>query len=302
MLRITLDQLRALERIAELGSFNAAARELGLAQPSISQRIRELEASIGVPLFIRRGPRTSLTSDGRMLLTYARRMLGVENEIAAYFASRDPLKGMLRFGATNTFGLVCLADLLRQLEERYPQLRISLVVETSNVLSRMLNEQALDIAVVAEPDLDDRVVKIPVGRNDLAWLAGSRLKLPLGEVTPQRLAAEHVMVVPPPSRVHATIIDWFKSAEVEPVRVSYNNNLSVLIVAVLESVAVGVAPARVVHRELARGLIRRLDTRPPLPSHRVYICYQSDAFGPGIEAVIGLTRKLIAEKELYVPS
>ena len=226
-------------------------------------------------------------------------MLDVQNEIASHFTSRDPLKGLLRFGATNTFGLVCLADLLRQLEERYPQLRVSLVVETSNVLSRMLNDQTLDIAVVAEPNPADHVVKLPVGRTDLAWLAGRRLKLPLGEVTPRRLAAEHVMVVPPPSQVHRTIMEWFRSAGVEPMRVSYNNNLPVLIVAVVER-AVGVAPARVVRRELEHGLIRRIETRPVLPSHRVYSCHQSHACGSGMDAVVGLTRELIAEKELYV--
>ncbi len=301
MFRVTLDQLRAFEQIVELGSFHAAGRKLGLAQPSVSQRIRELEGAIGAPLFTRRGPKISLTIDGRALLDYARRMLAVECELAGRFESRDPLRGMLRFGATNTFGLVCLVDLLRRLEERYAELKISLMIETSNIVNRMLNEQALDIAVVSEPDLGPHVTQVAVGRNDLVWLAGNRLKLPLGEVSPQRLAAEHVMVVPPPSRVHRTVMDWFAQGGATPARVSYCNNLSVLLVAILESVVVGVAPARVVHRELAQGLIRRLDTRPPLPSHRVFVCYQTATFGPGIEAVVALTRQLIAEKELYVP-
>jgi DNA-binding transcriptional LysR family regulator len=302
MFRITLDQLRAFERIAELGTFNAAARDLGLAQPSISQRIRELEASIGAPIFTRRGPKISLTIEGRTLLDYARRMLGVETEIAKRFESRDPLRGMLRFGATNTFGLVCLVDLLRQLELRYPQLKISLMVETSNIINGMLNEQELDIAIVSEPDLEPHVEQVPVGRNNLVWLASTRLGLPLGEISPHRLAAEHLMVIPPPSRVHRTIMDWFAQVGAEPIRLSYCNNLSVLLVAISEALAVGVAPARVVHRELAQGLIRRLDTRPPLPSHRVFICYQSVGIGPGIKAVVALARQLIAEKGLYVPA
>ena len=64
----TLGQLRAFERIVRLGSFHAAALELKLSQPSVSQRIRELEAALQTPLFVRRGPRISLTAEGHALV------------------------------------------------------------------------------------------------------------------------------------------------------------------------------------------------------------------------------------------
>ena len=56
-MNVTLSQLRAFERIVRLGSFHAAARDLHLTQPSVSQRIRELEVVLQTPLFVRRGPR-----------------------------------------------------------------------------------------------------------------------------------------------------------------------------------------------------------------------------------------------------
>jgi DNA-binding transcriptional LysR family regulator len=70
-MNVTLSQLRAFERIVRLGSFRAAAQELRLTQPSVSQRIRELEAVLKTPLFIRRGPRVSLTAEGHALIEYA---------------------------------------------------------------------------------------------------------------------------------------------------------------------------------------------------------------------------------------
>lgn len=299
--RFTLDQIKAFERIVELGSFNAAARELNLAQPSVSQRIRELEAALEAPLFIRRGPKISLTIDGRALLDYARRMLQVERDIIGRFENRDPLRGMLRFGGTYTFGHVCMVELLRQLERRHRQLQISFVVGNSGTLGKMLENHELDIAVVAEPDVAEHIEKIPVGRNDLSWLASPRVRLPQGEVTPQQLAVENVMLVPPPNKVHRTVMRWFGAAYAEPLHVNYCNNLAVLIVAMLEGAVVGVAPSRIVQDELARGLLRRIDTRPALPSHRAYICYQSGTLGPGIEVLVALTRQIIAEKELYLP-
>lgn len=301
MMRLSLDQLRAFEHIARLGTFHAAARHLGLTQPSVSQRIRELEAVLGARLFTRRGPRISLTIEGRALLDYAVRMLAVETEIALRFESRDPLRGLLRLGANDSFALVCLVDLLRRLEARYPQLKVSVVVDNSIAMSRLLNDQAIDIAVVSEPEVEPHVQELRIGFNELAWLASSRLGLPRGEIGPRHLAAEHIMVSPRPSRLYDTVMGWFAAAGQEPVRVSTCNNLSVMAIAILEGTAIGVMPVCVMRQELARSRVRRLDAGPPIRSHAVSICYQSAGIGPGIEAVVSLARQLIAEKELFLP-
>src|SRR6185437_13952104 len=97
-MHMTLAQIRTFERIARLGSFHAAARQLGLTQPSVSQRIRELEETLGVQLFLRRGPTISLTADGVALIAYADRLLGAAEEMVDRFRTRDPLKGVLRLG------------------------------------------------------------------------------------------------------------------------------------------------------------------------------------------------------------
>src|SRR5688572_29053578 len=97
-MNVTFAQLRAFERIVRLGSFHAAARELGLSQPSVSQRIRELEDELGTAVFIRRGPRVTLTAEGHALVEYADRLLGTAGQMTERFRTRDPLKGMLRLG------------------------------------------------------------------------------------------------------------------------------------------------------------------------------------------------------------
>ena len=64
---MTLQQLRYFLAAAEHGSFSAAAEALLMAQPSLSDQIRRLEAELGVPLFTRAGRRLALTEAGRML-------------------------------------------------------------------------------------------------------------------------------------------------------------------------------------------------------------------------------------------
>ena len=105
------------------GSFHAASVELGLTQPSVSQRVRELETTLNTPLFIRRGPRVSLTAEGHALIDHARRLLDDATSIVARFRDRDPLRGLLRLGLNESFAMTCLPDLLQLLIEQHPDRR-----------------------------------------------------------------------------------------------------------------------------------------------------------------------------------
>ena len=89
-MNLTIAQLRAFERIVRLGSFRAAADQLGLTQPSVSQRIQELERILGAKLFQRRGPRVNLTVEGQALIDYADQVLDTAGTIVERFRSRDP--------------------------------------------------------------------------------------------------------------------------------------------------------------------------------------------------------------------
>lgn len=167
----TLSQLRAFERIVRLGSFHAAARELGLSQPTVSQRIGQLEAALATTLFLRRGPRVSLTAEGHALIEYADRVLGAAGEMAERFRSRDPLTGTLRLGVNETFALVCLPELLRRLGQRFPAIRTSVAVGDTGAVSRQLDARELDIAIVSEPSVGRHVKQEPLGRNEFGWFS-----------------------------------------------------------------------------------------------------------------------------------
>jgi DNA-binding transcriptional LysR family regulator len=77
---MTLQQLRYFLTAADKGSFSAAAESLLMAQPSLSDQIRKLEAELGVALFTRAGRRLVLTEAGRMLRPHAERTLAAAEE------------------------------------------------------------------------------------------------------------------------------------------------------------------------------------------------------------------------------
>jgi len=224
-MHVTLGQLRAFERIVRLGSFHAAALELKLSQPSVSQRIRELEGALQTPLFVRRGPRIGLTAEGHALVEYADRMLTTAGELVERFRTRDPLKGTLRLGVNETFAFICLPDLLKRMEQQYPAIRTSVFVGDTGIVSARLNDQALDIAVVSEPTVAPHVSQEPLGSNAFGWFASTSLTLPRRTFTPADLEHYQLLVPPPPARLHATVAKWFAEASVKPRRISTCNSI-----------------------------------------------------------------------------
>ena len=299
-MNVTLAQLRAFERIVRLGSFHAAARELRLSQPSVSQRIRELEAELKTPLFIRRGPRINLTAEGHALIEYADRLLVAAGEMVDRFHSRDPLKGMLRLGLNESFALICLPDLLRRLEQRYPGIKTSVFVGDTGIVSRLLNDRELDLAIVSEPAVGAHVRQEPIGRNKLGWFARADFETAREILTPSDLCQFHLIVSPPTARLHTTVTKWFADAGAVPVRVSTCNSLSVTMLAILQGTAVGLVPIRVMQDEIERGRVKLIAVTPDVPAHRVSICYQASEFGPGLNVLVDLTRELVAQHKLFV--
>jgi DNA-binding transcriptional LysR family regulator len=296
---VTLAQIRAFERIARLGSFHAAANHIGITQPSISQRIRELEATLGVKLFTRNGPRVALTADGYALLEHADRLLETADEMVLRFRRRDPLLGLLRIGVNESFGLICLTDLMRRLERQYPKLKTSVIVGDTGYVSTLLNNHQLDLAVISEAGVATHVHKVPIGRNELAWVASSVMDLPSGTLTPAQLAAHHLIVSPQTARLYTTMTNWFAADGVVPERVSTCNSLSVTIMMVRSGFAIGLVPVRVVSDDLAQGRLVRIPVAPPVGAHNVSLCYQIAQFGPNLQAIVDLTKELIAHHQLF---
>jgi DNA-binding transcriptional LysR family regulator len=299
-MQVTLNQLKAFDWVVKLGSFHAAARELRLSQPSVSQRIRELEDALGTSLFTRRGPRISLTAEGHALIEYVDRLLSATSEMVERVRTRDPLRGMLRFGMNESFAFVCLPDLLHRLEHRYPGIKTSVSVGDTGTVSRMLDEQELDLAVVSNPSIGSHIRQEPIGKNRLGWFASTNFRGTRGRLTPADLCKFHLIISPPTARLHGTAMRWFADAGATPQRMSTCNSLSVTISTILNNSAIGLVPIRIMQDEIARRRVRRIRVSPEVPAHHVSICYQTHEFGPSLKALVDLTRELIEEHKLFV--
>ena len=119
-----LSDLALFKTVAEAGGVTRAAQRLHRVQSNVTARVKRLEAHLGVPLFVRARRGMSLTPEGRRLLDYADRLLGLADEAQAEVGDRAP-RGRLLIGAMESTAAVHLPRLLSTLHARYPALEAS---------------------------------------------------------------------------------------------------------------------------------------------------------------------------------
>ncbi|MBY0573240.1 MAG: LysR family transcriptional regulator [Undibacterium sp.] len=163
------DHYRAALAVLEEGSLSAAARALGMTQPTIGRQIEALEQSLGVTLFVRSQHGLSATESALALRPFAQNLkdttAALERAIAA---EAHEVRGTVRITASDVIGIEVLPAILAELKQAHPDLRIELVL--SNKSQDLLSRDA-DIAVRMVAPKQDVLLSKRVGDISLGLYA-----------------------------------------------------------------------------------------------------------------------------------
>ena len=192
---MTLQQLQYVLAAIEHGSFSAAAESLHLAQPSLSEQVRRLEAELGVALFQRVGRGLVLTEAGRALRPHAEAALAaVERGRESVGAIRELRGGLASFGTFGTARVYLGTDLVEDFRRSHPDVRVRIVGQNSSETAEAIRAGELEAALVVLP-IDDRGLTLrPAMRDEVVYVSAdpARLKRPM---TIKRLA-EAPLILP----------------------------------------------------------------------------------------------------------
>jgi DNA-binding transcriptional LysR family regulator len=300
MSRITLAQIEAFYWIARLGTFQEAARQLNVSQPTISLRIRQLEQALAARLFERMGRGVRLSHEGAVLLEHAATVLGAARHFEEQSGAAEPVEGILRIGVQEAFAVVCLPQLLDILNQDHPALRLDLDIATSPLLAERLEARRIDLAFFVNAEENPRFRVLPLGQYDVVLAASPRyaLKAP---VRPSDVRALPIISNPPPSLQLRTIRDWFRSAGLEPLRLSLCSSVTLIAHLVASGVAVSVLPLPLIQEDVAGGRIQVLPTRPAIPEDTLYAGYRAGERAATIAAIIRATRQVLRRTQFLTP-
>src|SRR5262245_35420230 len=189
-------RLRLLVEIGRQGSVAAAARAIGIGQPTASGHLRTLEAAAGQRLVERNGRGSRLTEAGEVLALHAGQALQTleagEEELRRLAGLES---GTVHIGASTTPGVYLLPDALGCFRRDHPDVRVEVEIQSTGAILERLLSGRVQLALVGDTDADERIVlEAFVGDEILGAARPALLPVRDGYVRP-RDVAEHTLLV-----------------------------------------------------------------------------------------------------------
>lgn len=265
-----LDAMQLFVRVAELGSFSAAAQQINVARSVVTRQIAALERHLGVKLMARSTRRLSLTSAGTAYLEKCRVILNlVEAAETGVAEERQTPRGPIRIGAPLSYGLKRLAPLLLDFAQANPEVSLDMDYTDRRV---NLIEEGIDLSIRVTARLDPATVARRIGSSRLIVVASpdylARHGAPL---RPQDIAHHECLgytaVASSPSWVF--IVDGQALAIPLRARVTANNG-DILAEAAARGMGLTCQPDFILDDWLADGRLLPVLTDFPMPELGVY--------------------------------
>ncbi|MGE5678465.1 MAG: LysR family transcriptional regulator [Pseudomonadota bacterium] len=175
---MNLNNANYILTILQEGSFSAAAQKLYISQPALSQTVKQVENSLGTPIFIRTGNRLKLTYAGERYVQAARQMLALENNLQNEINEINKENcGLLRFGIPTQMGFMVIPAILREFQEKYPKVILQIEEQGSSALVQKVADGELDIALARTSGTQSSIVFELVQEERIVLLAGEGAKL-----------------------------------------------------------------------------------------------------------------------------
>ena len=278
---VRLEQLDAFVEVAGRGSLSQAADALYVTQPTLTARIKGLEAELNATLFVRSGRGMRLSDAGRAFLPYAERTLDAAR---AGRAMLDELargeSGQLSLGAAPAVSTYVLPGILTRFRRTHP--KVGLAVRTGHseeVLELVLRDQVQ--VGLGRALHHPQVEAIPLYEDELVLVVDPKHPLAAAEtVEPDRLADIQLILFDRTSSYHRLTSEFFEQVGAVPRGVMELDNIDAAKQMVGLGLGIALLPHTSVTAELADGRLRAIDIEGAAPIRRRIVAIRRRDIGP----------------------
>src|SRR5262245_24669929 len=239
---VEIRHLRLIAAIAEHGSMTSAGRVHNLTQPALSHQLRELEARLRSPLFVRTTRRMVLTPAGEQLAQVARAVLPQIDSFERHVLEGEfaTVRGTIRIATQCYTAYHWLPAVLRGFRERWPSVELRVAAEHTSAAVTALREGDLDLAIVYSDSSDRRIRLEPLFDDEMVAIVAPGHHLADREYAPlDALARENLLLYTSASRHSILLDDILAPAGVRPKQITRIQ----LTEAIIELVAAGMGIA-----------------------------------------------------------
>jgi DNA-binding transcriptional LysR family regulator len=203
MTNIPTDLLRTLVAVVDLRSFTKAAASLGVTQPAVSAQIKRLQFLLGADLFDRSAQGVSLTAQGEVVVSYARRLLSINDQIVDLGGAELRPDVVIKVGTPSDFVASALPDTLARFRTRWPDVRFIVRTDYFDQLVRDLRGSEIDILVALS--LSEPVDARHWRQQEVVWVRNENTRIDLKAPVPLVSYGE-------PSVYHRVAVQALRSA------------------------------------------------------------------------------------------
>lgn len=167
-------ELQTFLRVAALGSFSGAAREMGYSQAAVTIQIQHMEEELGTRLFDRIGKQTVLTHNGTIFYGYAATIMKELASAKDAVAADRELNGTLAVGAIESICEAVFPSLISEYHKRYPKVTVTVTLDTPDRLLNLMAKNTVDLVYVLDQRIHDpRWTKVLEQPEEIIFVASS---------------------------------------------------------------------------------------------------------------------------------
>ena len=281
MRSVELSDLEIFRSVALEGGVSRAAEKLHRVQSNISTRIRQLEARLGVRLFLRQSRGLALTPAGEALLPYAERLLDLSTEAEAALTDGKP-RGAFRVGTLESTAAARLPGVLSRYHLSYPHVQVELVTDTTQGLLDRLLDYEIEVAFVAGPVSHVALDTLPVFSESLVLVTPKSFPsmTRIDEISGRTVIAFKVGCA-----YRRYLEDWMLDAGITPGGILETSSYHVILACVAAGTGFAAVPRSVLDAVAVKGEIR-VDPLPG-PAARVdtLLTWRSDYTSAKLDAL-----------------
>jgi DNA-binding transcriptional LysR family regulator len=194
-MHLTLRQIEVFNAVARLQNYTRAAEELHMSQPAVSMQIKQLEGSVGLPLFEQVGKKIHLTDAGKHMQQYGRHMSDLLDEADEVFeAIKGVERGELSISVATTASHFA-TRLLAEFSKQHDGITISLDITNREALRHQLEQNERDLVIMGQPPEGLEVEAEAIMENPLVMIAPTNHPMALKQAIPLSHFASEKFVV-----------------------------------------------------------------------------------------------------------
>ncbi len=269
-----IHQLRYFVAVADEGNFSRAAAKVRVAQPSLSQQIRKLEAEIGQPLFDRLPRSVVLTEAGRRFIDYARQILAsIGDARRCVDELKEAVTGKLAVGAIPTIAPYVLPELVVKFQKDYPEVTLELVEDVTDGITRRIDAGELDVALASTCEPSPTLRRDSLGREPLLALVpeadplAAKTLVELDDLKSRRFLLLHEMHC-----LSQQVHQLLESRRLRPEIALAGSQLTTIARMVAAGIGVSITPQLMVKHQATPGCVS-LPFAPPVPERELNFLY-----------------------------